>query len=244
MYITACVVAILGFCSSPKGITSEVEKDKDPTAKTDKEMVAVIFPTRGNTVSGTVHFTQLENGQVKVKANFTGLTENSENAFHIHQFGDLTTLDGKSAGGHFNPAGNPHGLPLGEQNSEERAEGKVPADSIPLGKMNAKEKPTEKADADRSDNQVKEDSIPLGKMNSAKGENNGRHTGDLGNIQSDENGNASKTMTVENLTLHGEDSILGRAIIVHEKADTGEQPTGGAGSRIGYGVIGLRNPDK
>jgi Cu-Zn family superoxide dismutase len=32
-------------------------------------------------------------------------------------------------------------------------------------------------------------------------------------------------------------SFLGRAIIVHEKADDGGQPVGNAGGRIGCGVI-------
>jgi Cu-Zn family superoxide dismutase len=40
--------------------------------------------------------------------------------------------------------------------------------------------------------------------------------------------------------MNGEYSIIGHAVIIHEKADDFKtQPTGNAGSRIGYGVIGI-----
>ena len=36
--------------------------------------------------------------------------------------------------------------------------------------------------------------------------------------------------------------IIGRSVVVHANEDTGEQPAGNAGPRIGLGVIGvLRN---
>ncbi len=34
--------------------------------------------------------------------------------FHIHQFGDCSSGDGKSAGGHFNPMNTAHGAPSDE----------------------------------------------------------------------------------------------------------------------------------
>ncbi len=71
-----------------------------------------------------------------------------------------------------------------------------------------------------------------------------RHAGDLGNLEADDQGNASYTVTVKNISLkNGKKScILGRAIIVHAKADDGGQPTGNAGARIGAGTIALGNP--
>ena len=70
-----------------------------------------------------------------------------------------------------------------------------------------------------------------------------RHAGDMGNIDSDANGVAKIDKTFQGLTLSGRSGALGRGIIVHEKPDDGGQPTGNAGGRIGYGVIGVAKPD-
>jgi superoxide dismutase, Cu-Zn family len=71
--------------------------------------VAVLYPTTGNQAHGSVMFTKVGNG-VKVVADVEGLSPGNH-GFHIHEFGDCTALDGKSAGGHFNPDGTPHGAP-------------------------------------------------------------------------------------------------------------------------------------
>ncbi|MCH7948019.1 MAG: superoxide dismutase family protein [candidate division Zixibacteria bacterium] len=76
--------------------------------------IAVLHATAGNNVSGTISFTKVEGG-IKVVATVSGLTE-GKHGFHIHQFGDCSGSDGKSAGGHFNPDGKKHGAP----NSKER----------------------------------------------------------------------------------------------------------------------------
>ena len=67
-----------------------------------------------------------------------------------------------------------------------------------------------------------------------------RHAGDLGNLQSDVRGHARKVVTVDNCSIAGRrNPIIGRAVIVHVKADDGGQPTGNAGARIAQGVIGV-----
>ncbi len=78
--------------------------------------VAVLHPTTGNTVEGQVTFTKADGG-VKVSAHVTGLTP-GKHGFHIHEYGDCTALDGTSAGGHFNPAGNLHGAPTDAKRHE------------------------------------------------------------------------------------------------------------------------------
>ena len=74
------------------------------------QVVAVMQPTEGNKAGGTVVFTQTKDG-VKVEANITGLSPDSEHAIHVHQFGDVRLGNGKGTGGHYNPEGHDHGLP-------------------------------------------------------------------------------------------------------------------------------------
>jgi len=68
---------------------------------------AVLQPTTGSTVQGTVQFIQTA-GKVLVRARVTGLRPNAEFGFHIHEAGDCSSGDGMSAKGHFNPFGKPH----------------------------------------------------------------------------------------------------------------------------------------
>jgi Cu-Zn family superoxide dismutase len=56
-----------------------------------------------------VTFTRGQNG-ISIVADVEGLSP-GQHGFHIHEFGDCTAPDGTSAGGHFNPEGNPHGAP-------------------------------------------------------------------------------------------------------------------------------------
>lgn len=66
-----------------------------------------------------------------------------------------------------------------------------------------------------------------------------RHAGDLGNIVADAEGNATLDVTTDQLTLaDGAHSAVGRAVVVHAKADDFQsQPSGDAGGRIACGVI-------
>jgi Cu-Zn family superoxide dismutase len=72
-----------------------------------------------------------------------------------------------------------------------------------------------------------------------------RHAGDLGNVQSDVNGAAKSEIIVTGISLGtGNDSIIGRSVIVHAGADDlTSQPSGNAGARIACGLIS-KNPDK
>ena len=70
-----------------------------------------------------------------------------------------------------------------------------------------------------------------------------RHAGDLGNIEADASGKAHLEWKDKVMKLTGEDSIVGHAVIVHEKADDLKtQPTGNAGGRVACGVIGVAKP--
>ncbi len=75
-------------------------------------------------------------------------------------------------------------------------------------------------------------------------EQDARHAGDLGNLMTDDDGNAQLDLTVDNITVAGmHNPIIGRGVIIHAKTDDGGQPTGNAGARISMGVIGIaKNP--
>jgi Cu-Zn family superoxide dismutase len=150
----------------------------DPT-----KAIAVLHPTAGSNVTGTVTFTASADS-VRVVADISGLTP-GKHGFHIHEFGDCSSADGKSAGGHFNPTNHQHGAP------------------------------------DSAD----------------------RHEGDLGNIDADASGKVHLDITDRVLKMTGAESIIGHAVIVHEKADDLKtQPTGDAGGRLACGVIGVAKP--
>ena len=78
-------------------------------SSTSLKAVAVLHPTAGNKVSGTVTFTQAADG-VQVRAEITGLTPGNH-GFHVHEFGDCSVADASSAGAHFNPTHKPHAGP-------------------------------------------------------------------------------------------------------------------------------------
>ncbi|KAI0270052.1 superoxide dismutase [Gloeopeniophorella convolvens] len=73
-----------------------------------------------------------------------------------------------------------------------------------------------------------------------------RHVGDLGNIQSDEDGIAKFTLTDSKISLNGPLSIVGRSVVLHAGTDdlgrgNNEESlkTGNAGARAACGVIGV-----
>jgi Cu-Zn family superoxide dismutase len=65
-----------------------------------------------------------------------------------------------------------------------------------------------------------------------------RHVGDFGNIVADSDGHARIKFVEPLLTFQGDSSIIGRSVVVHEKADDMiTQPTGDSGARVACGVI-------
>jgi len=86
-------------------------KTPDVVQQDIQTAIAHLQPMNQSGVRGVFLFSQDAEG-VYVSGHITGLTPNSEHGVHIHQFGDLSDAkQGKSAGGHYNPAGHPHGLP-------------------------------------------------------------------------------------------------------------------------------------
>ena len=78
--------------------------------------ICVLYPASGSSVTGTVTFTKTDKGMVVV-ADISGLTP-GKHGFHIHEFGDCSSPDAMSAGGHFNPAMQKHGGPMDMERHE------------------------------------------------------------------------------------------------------------------------------
>ena len=89
--------------------TEEIEETVDQVVETiDPEVITFSMePKSDSNVNGEVVFTQ-ENGNVTMKATFTGLDE-GEHAIHLHEKADCSSADGKSTGGHWNPTFEKHG---------------------------------------------------------------------------------------------------------------------------------------
>jgi Cu-Zn family superoxide dismutase len=77
---------------------------------------AVVNPLSASGVSGQVTFAKADGG-VKVSVKVAGLKP-GPHGFHIHEFGDCSAADGTSAGGHFNPTGDPHAGPKEDKRHE------------------------------------------------------------------------------------------------------------------------------
>ena len=77
------------------------------------------------------------------------------------------------------------------------------------------------------------------------------HVGDLGNVEADKSGVAKFKTVAERVDLHGDRSVVGRALIIHADEDDlgkgGDEEslkTGNAGERLACGVIRLMDSEK
>jgi Cu-Zn family superoxide dismutase len=109
-----------------------------PPAGSVSHGIVVLHPPKDGKVAGTLHFRKGAGG-VRVSGTVTGLAPGSH-GFHIHEFGDCSAPDFTSAGGHFNPAGNPHGAPKDAKrhegdlgNIEAGADGSATIDYVDAG---------------------------------------------------------------------------------------------------------------
>ncbi len=155
------------------------ESEGAETPPAPKTVTAKIAGDKKSKLDGTITLTEDDDG-VKVEVSVEN-AKPGEHAVHIHEKADCSGKGFKTAGGHFNPDKNPHGLPTAAKH----------------------------------------------------------HLGDLGNMKVGKDGKGTLELDVKGANLKEGDahSFLDRAIIVHAKKDTGAQPAGNAGGRIGCGEI-------
>src|SRR5207244_10719985 len=99
--------SLIGLTFLSVAFAAQAQTAEKPSAPL--KAVAVLHPTAGNKVSGTVTFTEVADG-VQVRAEISGLTPGNH-GFHVHEFGDCSAADVSSAGAHFNPTSKPHAGP-------------------------------------------------------------------------------------------------------------------------------------
>ncbi|RMG44380.1 MAG: superoxide dismutase family protein [Acidobacteria bacterium] len=119
-YVFALLPALLAAALAPgcnqggeKPQPEETAPPQEEAAAPSGTAVAELAPLADSGVKGRVVFRQTEAGVV-VEADVTGLAP-GKHGFHIHEWGDCSAPDGKSAGGHFNPTGAPHGGPEADE---------------------------------------------------------------------------------------------------------------------------------
>jgi superoxide dismutase, Cu-Zn family len=67
-----------------------------------------------------------------------------------------------------------------------------------------------------------------------------RHMGDMGNLEADGSGKAHLEYFDQMISFKGENSIIGKSVILHKSEDDlKSQPAGNAGPRVACGVIGI-----
>ncbi len=107
--LSACV-AVASFVSPTASADEHGHSDKPAGALAALPTlgVAVMMPTKDQKVRGMIRLMQ-KGDDLRLSGAIRNLTP-GEHGFHIHEYGDLRNMaDGTSTGGHFNPAGVPHG---------------------------------------------------------------------------------------------------------------------------------------
>lgn len=98
--------------AAPEAEASPPQGDSAAAAPAPAPPVTVEVPIEARTKSklkGSATFTEVEGG-VKVAVQVTGAPK-GKIAVHVHETGDCSAPDAKSAGAHYNPDNHPHGLP-------------------------------------------------------------------------------------------------------------------------------------
>jgi Cu-Zn family superoxide dismutase len=94
----------------PSSEPAAAEPAEDAKAAAAPVVIEVPIEAKsGSKLTGTVKFSEQADG-VQVVIQVANLTAGAR-ATHVHETGDCSAPDAKSAGGHFNPDNHPHALP-------------------------------------------------------------------------------------------------------------------------------------
>jgi Cu-Zn family superoxide dismutase len=108
-FIVLIGVLVLVGCGGKEEAAPEPEVMEEPAAE-PMEMASAGHHAMAS-LQSNIHFEQAsDTGSVTIVAEVQGAPGGSH-GLHIHETGDCSSADFKSAGGHFNPAGVPHAGP-------------------------------------------------------------------------------------------------------------------------------------
>lgn len=139
--ILSASITLASLQQSPKNDVDTKHNDTAHAAieqvEIPRKAVAVLAPTQGHEITGAIMLTQTQQG-VSIQGRVKGLAP-GKHGFHIHEFGDLTAADGKSAGDHYNPTGQQHAGPEADERHLGDL-GNIEADSNGVAQINTNAK--------------------------------------------------------------------------------------------------------
>ena len=109
--IALIFITLISCKEKNKNSLTTVEKTEEVSpssiSQEKKEIIVQFEPKSGSKAVGKLMFIEVD-GVVSLAAKFQGLTPGMH-AIHIHEKADCSSIDGKSAGGHWNPTFKNHG---------------------------------------------------------------------------------------------------------------------------------------
>jgi Cu-Zn family superoxide dismutase len=109
--IALIFITLISCKEKNKNSLTTVEKTEEvspsPISQEKKEIIVQFEPKSGSKAVGKLIFKEVD-GVVSLAAKFQGLSPGMH-AIHIHEKADCSSIDGKSAGGHWNPTFTNHG---------------------------------------------------------------------------------------------------------------------------------------
>ncbi|MFQ1627691.1 superoxide dismutase family protein [Lysobacter zhanggongensis] len=108
LFAGASALALAACATSPQPEVIASSSMELATTSTLSSASVNLAAASGSLVSGTLRLMPMADG-VHLTGEVGGLTPGSTHAIHIHEKGDCSAADASSAGGHFNPTGEPHG---------------------------------------------------------------------------------------------------------------------------------------
>jgi Cu-Zn family superoxide dismutase len=99
---------LLAACASQPAVAPKPTQATPAASSTVNHAIANLAAASGSLVSGRLNLLPMGAG-VHLSGDIGGLQPGSSHGFHIHEKGDCSAADASSAGGHFNPAMQPHG---------------------------------------------------------------------------------------------------------------------------------------
>ena len=109
--IALIFITLISCKEKNKNSLTTVEKTEEVSpssiSQEKKEIIVQLEPKSGSKAVGKLIFKEVD-GEVSLVAKFEGLSPGMH-AIHIHEKADCSSVDGKSAGGHWNPTFTNHG---------------------------------------------------------------------------------------------------------------------------------------